>query len=288
MKIKKHLKKIIFIGIPILLILALGIYIAIQNNNLEVTEIEFNNENIPSRFDDVIICHVSDLHDAQFGENQQELFDTIYAGTPDIIVITGDLIDRRRYDLESSMEFIENAIRIAPIFYVSGNHEAWSGEYEEIKKALTDAGVIVLDNETISISIGSDDYIDMLGLSDPGFSTEVDSEEYDTAEIESLLEEWSKSDRFKILLSHRPEIFDIYVEHEIDLVFAGHAHGGQIRLPIVGGVLAPNQGFFPEYTSGLYTKEETSMYVSRGLGNSIFPIRVFNNPEIIFMTLKGE
>ena len=95
------------------------------------------------------------------------------------------------------------------------------------------------------------------------------------------------SDAFTVLLSHRPEFFDLYVQQGFPLVLSGHAHGGQIRLPFLGGILAPGQGFFPEYDSGLYTDETTSMVVSRGLGNSVFPFRLNNPPEIIIITLKG-
>ncbi len=281
-------KIIIFIAVPLILIAGLAFYIMQQNTVLQITEIEYINENFPERFDELVVCHISDLHNAEFGAEQQELLDAVYAGSPDIIVITGDLIDRRNYDLDTSMEFINSAIRIAPIFYVSGNHEAWSGKYDEIKKTLTEASVVVLDNESITISTGIDDYIDILGLSDPGFTTEENSDEYSTVDIETLLEEWSESDNFKILLSHRPELFDIYVENNIDMVFSGHAHGGQAILPIIGPLYAPNQGFFPDYTEGMYTEENTSMVVSRGLGNSIIPIRVFNNPEILFVTMKNK
>ena len=98
----------------------------------------------------------------------------------------------------------------------------------------------------------------------------------------------TETDSYTILLSHRPELFSVYAEQEMNLVLSGHAHGGQFRLPLVGGLVAPNQGFFPEYDSGVYTEHGTSMVVSRGIGNSLFPFRFNNRPEVILIELKSE
>lgn len=109
-----------------------------------------------------------------------------------------------------------------------------------------------------------------------------------TSELESNLKSWSNDSVFKILLSHRPELFDIYKAYNMDMVFSGHAHGGQLRIPFLGGLIAPNQGFFPKYSSGLYEDENTTMFVSRGLGNSIIPIRLGNRPQLIKVILKSD
>ncbi|MGL4790308.1 MAG: metallophosphoesterase, partial [Anaerotignaceae bacterium] len=197
---------------------------------------------------------------------------------PDIILITGDLVDSRRFNLEIAMDFINGAVNIAPVYYVSGNHEARLSQYPNIKSQLADAGVNVLDNQKISIEINNN-YIDILGLSDPNFFNNKN-------EFEQYLKEWSESESFKVLLSHRPELFDLYVKYNMDLTFSGHAHGGQIRLPFIGAMVAPNQGLLPKYTSGFYTQENSTMFVSRGIGNSIIPLRVLNRPEIAFITLS--
>ena len=123
----------------------------------------------------------------------------------------------------------------------------------------------------------------MLGLLDTSF-TEPESKEAHTGEqLNKLVKE---NDKFKILLSHRPELFDTYSESDVDLVFSGHAHGGQFRIPFIGGVVAPEQGLFPKLTAGIHTKNDTSMIISRGLGNSIIPVRIFNRPELIVVTLR--
>ena len=222
-----------------------------------------------------------------FGDEQDKLIGKVEDLSPNIIVITGDLIDRRRYNLEKAMLFINSAVKIAPVYYVSGNHEAWSGKYYEIKERLIDAGVIVMEDSKLDITRGNNS-IKLLGLSDPDFLTSDYIDGTDTSKVEEKLKEWSEIEGFKILLSHRPELFDLYSENNIDMIFSGHAHGGQIRLPFVGGLVAPDQGLFPKYTAGSYTSNTSTMYVSRGLGNSLFPVRVFNRPEIISVTLKSD
>ena len=134
-----------------------------------------------------------------------------------------------------------------------------------------------------------DELITLIGLSDPSFTIKGDMfgeipAMVDT-KLQGLLED---KDDYTILLSHRPELFETYVNCGVDLVFSGHAHGGQFRLPFIGGLVAPNQGLFPQYDSGLYTKGDTNMIVSRGLGNSIIPIRFNNRPEIVLLKIIAE
>jgi len=130
--------------------------------------------------------------------------------------------------------------------------------------------------------------IEILGLSDPDFLTTSYLEGTNSSKLRGYLERLSDDSAFQILLCHRPELFDIYVKENIDLIFSGHAHGGQFRIPFVGGLVAPDQGLFPKYTSGAYTQNKSTMIVSRGLGNSIIPIRIFNRPEIVVVTLRNE
>jgi predicted MPP superfamily phosphohydrolase len=256
-----------------------------QNNSITITKSDYINSKIPYEFNGFIIAHISDLHNKKFGKNQQNILNKVKSTSPDAIVITGDLIDRRRYDLDMAMKFISGVVDIAPVFYVSGNHEAWSGKFSIIKESLVDAGVHVLDNTGVEIW-KEDSSILMLGVSDPDFLTSNYMEGTDTTAMTEQLNQWSAHDGLKILLSHRPELFDLYCENTMDLIFTGHAHGGQFRIPFIGGLIAPDQGLFPKYTSGSYSKESSTMFVSRGLGNSIVPIRIFNRPEIVVVTLK--
>lgn len=232
---------------------------------------------------------ISDLHNKEFRKNQSSLLSKIEKAEPDIIVVTGDLIDSRRTNMNIAMDFINGAVNIAPVYFVSGNHEARIAMYSDLILRLTDAGVILMDDTATQID-KNNSFIELVGLSDPAFIPSNYMELNPTNVLREILKEITKSnpDNFTVLLSHRPELMDLYVENKIDLVFSGHAHGGQFRLPFIGGLLAPDQGFFPKYTSGAYIEESTTMIVSRGLGNSIFPVRIFNRPEIIVVTLQNK
>lgn len=283
---KKLAKIKLFIEFSVFFIVV-AIFCFWQNNSIVISNYTHRSRKIPSAFHGYKILHISDLHNKMFGKNQDYLIKKIKASSPDIIVITGDLIDRRRFDLDTAMCFINKAVDIAPIYYVSGNHEAWSGKYDQIKQSLKDAGVLILDDTSLELLKGENS-IQLLGLSDPDFLTSNYLDGTNTKKLELQLKQWSNDINYKILLSHRPELFSLYIENNIDLIFSGHAHGGQIRLPFLGGLIAPDQGFFPKYTSGPYKNANSTMFVSRGLGNSIFPFRVFNRPEIVVVTLKSE
>lgn len=282
-KINWHrILRILIWGIP--LVIGIGIFCFWQNNDIVITKHEYVNSEIPKAFNDLKIVHISDLHNKRFGKNQEKILSKIRESNPDIIVITGDLIDRRKYNLEVAMEFIKGAKEIAPIYYVAGNHEAWSGKYSEIKNNLIKSGVNVLDDDDLELT-RENEVIYILGLKDPDFLTSSYIDGTDTSEVELKLKEWKHRESFKILLSHRPELFNLYCANDIDMIFSGHAHGGQFRTPFGGGLIAPDQGFFPKYTSGKYENNKSTMFVSRGLGNSVIPIRIFNRPEIVEVTL---
>ena len=242
-------------------------------------------DRIPEAFNGFRIAQVSDLHNADFGENNVKLIELLSETDPDMIVLTGDLIDSRHTDIEIALEFARQIIKIAPVYYVSGNHEARVPEYEDLKMCLAEAGVVILENQKVQITREGES-ITLMGIDDPSFREDYlfgDSESVARQAIEDLQNE---SDGYTVLLSHRPELFDLYVETEMDLVFSGHAHGGQFRLPFVGGLVAPNQGFFPKYDAGQFTEENTTMIVSKGVGNSIIPIRFNNRPEIVIVKLN--
>lgn len=247
------------------------------NHHIDITYFEVTHADIPLQFEGMKILQISDLHNQTFGKGQQTLIEKIKAETPDIIVITGDIVDQKKFDLQPVQDLVSSIVSVAPVYYVSGNHEAWSGRYEEVKSVLIKAGVVVLENESVAIK-RMDESIRLLGLQDPAFNSEMSI---------SVNEQVMEGD-FTMVLSHRPEFMDEYVNSDYDLVFCGHAHGGQFRLPFIGGVIAPNQGLFPEYDAGVFHKSDTTMILSRGLGNSIIPVRLFNLPEIVVVTLVKE
>ena len=282
---KKPNKKTVLI-VSVLVILCLGIWTLWGNIALEVNEYEIVSDRIPEAFAGFRIAQVSDLHNKDFGEGYGQLLTLLSQINPDIIVVTGDLIDSRQTDLDVALEFAWQAGKIARVYYVSGNHEARVPEYEDLKIGLVKAGVVILENQKVEITREGES-INLMGIEDPSFQEDYlfgDSESVARQAIENLQNE---SDGYTILLSHRPELFDLYVETEMNLVFSGHAHGGQFRLPFVGGLVAPNQGFFPKYDAGQFTEENTTMIVSRGVGNSIIPIRFNNRPEIVLVTLRN-
>ncbi|SET61313.1 hypothetical protein SAMN05660297_02926 [Natronincola peptidivorans] len=281
---KKYKKTRILLTAAII-VLILSLFFVWQNNAITTTKIDYSNTKIPNEFNGYRIVHISDLHNKKFGKNQEGLLKKVEAASPDIIVVTGDLIDRRKYDLETAMEFIDGAMKIAPIYYVSGNHEAWSGEYENISQRLQNSDVQILDDTKVNL-IKDGAMIEILGLSDPDFLTSSYMESTNTSKLEEHLAGLADDSVFQILLSHRPELFDLYADENIDIIFSGHAHGGQFRIPFIGGLVAPEQGLFPKYTSGVHIQKQSTMIVSRGLGNSIIPVRIFNRPEIVVVTLQ--
>ena len=257
-----------------------------QNNSIIISEMVFKNDDIPESFKGYKILQISDLHNKEFGSKQNKILAKIEKIKPDIIVITGDLIDSKNTNIDIAMELINKVVNIAPIYYVSGNHEAWSGSYDYLKSKLENSGVVVLDNQKVQV-FNDSDYIDIIGLTDTSF-IKSDWLEYGVdVETKNLLNTLTKgSADFRILLSHRPELFDIYSNSNVNLVFSGHAHGGQFRLPFIGGLIAPDQGFFPKLTEGIHKSNDTSMIISRGLGNSIIPVRILNRPELVVVTLS--
>ena len=196
----------------IILILGFIIFCIYQSNSIVITKSSYYNPKIPADFDGFCIAHISDLHNKMFGEDQAELLNKITNLSPDIIVVTGDLIDRRKYNLDSAMTFISGVVKIAPVYYVSGNHEAWSGKYPLIKERLLAAGVHILDDTAVEISKGRSS-IQIMGLADPDFLTSHYFEGTNTSKMKEQLHRWSTDENFKILLSHRPELFDLYCQN---------------------------------------------------------------------------
>ncbi len=250
-----------------------------QNNHIVTSRYRYSSKDISKELEGYTIVQVSDLHNKQFGTKQKKLLARIESEKPDMIVVTGDLVDSNHTNVDKAMCFIEGAVKIAPVYYVTGNHENWLDEivYQELMNRLQQAGVVCLDNETCTIEVGTETFT-VIGLDDASLWGNL---------LNNLMKD-IEEDKFTLLLAHEPQYLIDYSEAGVDLVFSGHAHGGQVRLPWIGGLVAPGQGILPEYTAGLYVEGNTSMYVSRGLGNSIIPVRIFNRPELLVITLNNE
>lgn len=286
MKQKLKFSKKIKIFILCLLCILVGFlgWNIIQNQTVHINEITIKSESLPDDFQGYKIVQVSDLHNKEFGENNIDLLSAIKEQSPNIIVVTGDIVDSRRTDVQIARDFVNNASEIAPVYYVTGNHEARVKIEDEIDNVTLNENVIVLHNKDVLIEKG-ESIIQLIGVDDPDYKAVNNSTEY----MNKRLEKYCNNEYFKILLSHRPELFEVYAENNMNVIFSGHAHGGQVRLPFVGGIIAPHQGFFPTYDAGLfYATNDATMVVSRGLGDSIIPLRINNPPELVVVTLEKK
>ncbi len=258
----------------ILIVLALfALWTLWGNVTIAVMRCDYTSYLLPEEFDGFTIVQVSDLHNAEFGAGNKRLLAKIKAAKPDMIAITGDLVDSEHTDLSVAVDFLEKASEIAPCYFVTGNHEArLETGYDELEKAMTELGVTVLHGESRLLERDGS-YLQITGLDDPRFA-----EKYGTKTPED-------SDAFRLLLAHRPELLAVYASDGYDLVLAGHMHGGQFRIPFIGGLIGSDSELFPKYDAGVFMEGDTMMFVSRGLGNSVIPIRINNRPELVVKTL---
>lgn len=254
------------------------------NTALVTADVLVCSNGIPEAFDAYRIVQISDLHDAQIGENNEKLIAMTAETEPDCIVLTGDFVDSSRFHPERSLSVAESLVKIAPVYYVSGNHEAIlpDEDYQALTDGLRGLGVCVLEDESAELTRGGQS-IRLIGLTDIGFHPGTLEEKKDA--LRTALSALLPEDEFSVTLAHRPELMDVYTECGAPLVLSGHAHGGQIRLPGIGGLIAPGQGLFPKYTEGKYEENGTTLVVSRGIGNSVLPLRVNDRPQIVVVQL---
>lgn len=274
---------IILIIIAILLCVAL-IYI-LFNQSLHVSTYSIKHKLIPCEFHGYKILQLSDLHDKLFGTNQCKIIKLVSDIKPDLIVLTGDMIDRKSSNTEHIDALLRGISSIAPIFVVSGNHELEAPHLEQsLHNLYKQYNITYLNNESQTITKDSHS-VSIYGLSYTGVPLDH-LEELDPL-IESRLVH-APTNSFSILLNHRSDLFDRIYSYNYSLVLSGHAHGGIIRLPIVGGILSNNHTLFPKYDNGMYTKGDSTMIVSRGLGNSNSIPRLLNRPDIVLVTLESQ
>ena len=266
-----------------LALVALTAYLLWGNYAVTVTEYTVTDEEIPAAFDGFRIVQVSDLHNAAFGKGNRRLLEKIKAADPDIIVLTGDLIDSYHTDVEVAADFARDAARIAPTYYVTGNHESRLAEYALLKVQLDAAGVVRLENEKLSLERDGQT-VTLLGVDDPAF-TPGWTREKEAGIMAEAITALAPGEAYSILLAHKPQHLPVYAANGIDLAFGGHMHGGQFRIPFWGGLYAPGYGLFPDYDAGMWTEGDTMLIVSRGLGNSAFPLRLNNPPELVVAEL---
>ncbi|WP_397539144.1 metallophosphoesterase [Rummeliibacillus pycnus] len=270
---KKLIKIVVALG-------ALVGFVYINQHWLQLTKYAIVVKKLPKKMDGLRIVQISDLHHSRFGENQNQLIQQVQKQKPDIIVITGDLVDRYNYDLERSLDAVRGFVKIAPVYYVVGNHEVSTNDVNHIKEKLTELGVHVLSNSAENFSMNGTT-IQIVGIDDPLSGKTTD-------EMLNLALNGEDKTKFQILLAHRPEYYENYEQHGIDLTFNGHAHGGQVRVPGLGGMIDHQLHLFPSHIDGVEQIGDMTQIISRGLGNSGSTIRIFNRPEIVVTDLHAK
>ena len=265
-------------------ILVLGISLYRSNTALQITHFDPVFADLPEGFDGCKIVVLSDLHGAEFGENNEDLFSAVSEESPDYIFYLGDLEDRYRGADAGYAESVAAGLSaIAPAYYITGNHEWAIGDVPQLKERLTAHGIHVLSNQYVTLERNGASVV-LAGIDDPnGYADQKTPEEL-SAELYADL-----GDPFWLLLAHRNDRFaSRYSLLGADLVLSGHGHGGIIRLPFTDGLLSTDRTFFPSYTAGLYEENGSCLFATRGLGNSGPSFRLFNRPEVALLTLhKG-
>ncbi|MDD4169227.1 MAG: metallophosphoesterase [Desulfotomaculaceae bacterium] len=267
-------KKLIIFAIIIFAVLIL--INIVLNNRLTVRYYELESNKIN---DYVRIAFVADLHSCYYGEDQIELLSCIDEQKPDLILFGGDIVDDV-LPFENAAAALKSSAEKYPCYYVSGNHEYWSGKIGTIKQMISRYGIIILEGQSETVSI-NEQLVNVCGVDD----AEIGERNFMQQIVKA--EDQADPDLFTIFLAHRPEYIDTYLQYDFDLILSGHAHGGQWRIPgIINGLLAPNQGFFPKYAGGLYELRDKTFIVSRGLAKESTRIpRIFNPPELVIVDL---
>lgn len=284
-KPKKKPKTPVIILISILLLIAL--LFLDSRFRVVVTEYELYFDKLPESFDGFKIVELSDLHLAQYGEDNSRILELVAAQKPDIITLNGDFIEKRNGMTSGAQTallapFLQSLAELAPCYFVSGNHEWASGELPQLAKLLAQLGIKYLRNEFVLLGSGEDELI-IAGVEDPNGSADMLKPD----ELVNIIRK-AYPERFTILLGHRSNWLEKYPDLEVDIIFCGHAHGGVLRLPFVGGVFGTDMELFPEYDAGIYDEGGYKMVLSRGLGGSVPMPRFLNNPEIVSVTLRAK
>lgn len=276
-------------GIIIILVFIIIMFCYYENNVFYITNI-----NIKCNVNEKIrIIHLSDLHSKQFGKDNNRLMKVIISEKPDIIFATGDMIDSSLRNMDKIIDFLVEINKVIPVVYIPGNNEMRTEKIEEILDKLDDGKIIVLNNQIKELYLNKNK-VYILGLAeirqDDGqmFYSKINSKYY-YDNYKELFKKLEKKDGTKLVLSHYPENFEAvgeysYNKYNFDIMFSGHAHGGQFILPFIGGLFAPGQGILPKYYRGVYG-EKSKLVVSRGLGNSGFPLRLFNRPDLVVVDI---
>lgn len=279
---KKHRGRGCLTALIILALIAAAAAFLIKDSrdDLEISRYEVKSQKLPESFDGFKIVQLSDLHGAEFGENGMGLVEKVKELEPDMIALTGDFVTDEG-DLAAVEKLAARLTELCPVYFVSGNHEFGSGLAVKVRNILERAGVKYLSNEYLTISRGEDGIL-LGGVEDPLAYADMLSPD----ELAQKMND-AAPDAFKILLGHRNYWMTEYPELPVDLIFCGHAHGGLIRIPGVGGLIGTDRRLFPDFDAGQFNNGRYTLIVSRGLGNSVPIPRIFNRPEIVCVELSS-
>ena len=279
---KKHRGRGCLTALIILALIAAAAAFLIKDSreDLEISRYEVASQKLPESFDGFKIVQLSDLHGAEFGEDGMGLVEKVKELEPDIIALTGDFVTDEG-DLAAVKKLAGRLTELCPVYFVSGNHEFGSGLAIKVRNILERAGVKYLSNEYLTISRGEDEIL-LGGVEGPLAYADMLSPD----ELAQKMND-AAPDAFKILLGHRNYWMTEYPELPVDLIFCGHAHGGLIRIPGVGGLIGTDRRLFPDFDAGEYNNGRYTLIVSRGLGNSVPIPRIFNRPEIVCVELSS-
>ncbi|MDY3986091.1 metallophosphoesterase [Dysosmobacter sp.] len=265
----------------LLAVILLGAFLWWSNTSLETASFDLTFTDLPAGFEGCRAVVLSDLHTAEFGAGSQRLLEAVQEAEPDYIFLTGDLLDQYRPVPEGYVEQLADSLSaIAPTYYITGNHEWALGGVPALKELLITHGVTVLSNQFLPLERDGDAIV-LAGIDDPNGYADQKTPETVAAELYAAC-----GDPFWVLLAHRNDRFESqYSLLGADLVISGHAHGGIIRLPFLGGLISHDLELFPDYTAGLHEQNGSALFVSRGLGNVGASFRLFNRPEVAVLTL---
>ncbi len=282
MKKNKVLKKIL-IFIPVAAIALILAYAFVCSNTLEIKNYSITTDKLDTK---VKFVFISDLHNKEYGENNIDLISKIKEQSPDFIAVGGDMVNKYSADDRVMKELLPNLVQTAPTYCVLGNHELTLAEQIDFKSDINSTGAKLLDNEAVTLNINGEEIL-LGGMSDfPYYEFNAPDFETDERYFWEDFKERSKN-CFSILLNHQPEyLSDITQDCNIDLIMCGHTHGGLIQIPFVGGLFAPNQGFFPKYDKGEFDLNGTKMIISAGLGDAYPVLRINNCPEITVVNIN--
>jgi len=272
------------IGLSSLALLYTQLYI--DNTLIKVSKYEIKSDKIPKEFKNFKIVHLSDFHSYGIKKDNNKLLEKINDEHPNIIVMTGDMVNKYDRNFEKFLNLAEALSKKHEIYYIVGNHEVRlrKDDFSFIIQNLKKFGIKILSDEKITI-IRKKDCINIYGIDIPLTYYKIINKPANVEEIINAVLNKCNEKEYNILLAHNPLYFEEYSKQNIDLTLSGHVHGGMIRLPFIGAILSPERKFFPKYSSGVYEINNKKLLVSRGLGHSKPGMRLFNKREIVSITL---